>query len=107
MTRPDHRHIDAYDHSPGRWLRHAVGSLALAACVISLALLLHDRYPIRFSVPLLERLTAAGQDASLEPRANVAAMHDVNAQKYRALGQYLARRYTVSAEAATDIVARA
>ena len=83
-----------------RWARHGVAGFALLACVVSLSIILHDRY----SAHGVDVSHGPGTHALVDPAAVVVDSHE---DKHRVLGEYLARRYLVSAEATTNIVAKA
>ena len=91
------------------WARNAIGSLVLLACLISLTLILQNQYGARLASLLVQRISALDLSHLIplteEPIAAVAA--DPNEGKYRAIGEYLARRYRVSSEVTSHIVAKA
>lgn len=89
--------------------RNTVASFTLLACLISLSIILHNQYGVRFVGAVIHGLGAI--DLGLIEPANVPESVpdtiDPNEGKYRSLGEYLARRYRVSSEMTTQIVANA
>ncbi|MDB5812330.1 MAG: lytic transglycosylase protein [Betaproteobacteria bacterium] len=93
------------------WTRNILASFTLLACLASLStILLHNDHGIRLASAVgnglaaldlspLARLTdtSSGQPAAESP----------NMRKYRAVGDYIARRYRVSSEMTTSVVAQA
>jgi soluble lytic murein transglycosylase-like protein len=93
-----------------QWARNTVASFTLLACLVSLSIILHAQYGLRVAGAFVRGMGAFDlvqlvnfADASQKP----AAVVDVNEGRYRAVGDYLARRYRVSAEMTTDVVAKA
>ncbi|HEV2007693.1 MAG TPA: lytic transglycosylase domain-containing protein [Burkholderiales bacterium] len=89
--------------------RNTVASFTLLACLISLSIILHNQYGVRHFSTVIDGLGAI--DLGLTEPANapesIPDRIDPNEGKYRSLGEYLARRYRVSSEMATQIVANA
>lgn len=92
------------------WARNTLASFTLAICLISLNTILTAQHDVRVAATLGEGVAALdlGQllAASDEP-ATAAAAENPNVAKYRAVGEYLARRYRVSSEMTTNVVAKA
>ena len=88
--------------------RDTVASFALLACLASLSIILHNQYGHRFARAFVHGISALDLSQlvmqPLEPPAPAAV--DPNERQYRAVGEYLARRYRVSSEMATNIVAK-
>lgn len=91
------------------WARNTVGSFTLLACLLSLSIILHAQYGLRLAGALVHGLSALdlAQWVHLSDGPAQPVMADANESKYRAVGDYLARRYRVSSEMTTDIVAKA
>lgn len=91
-----------------RQARNTVASFALLACLASLSIILHNQYGVRFASALLHGLGAIDltQVVPLPDYRPVAIAVDLNDGKYRAIGEYLARRYRVSSQMTTGIVAK-
>ncbi len=92
------------------WARNTVGSFTLLACLVSLSVILQNQHGLPFAAALGNGLAALdlGQLASLTdlpPKPVVSEAPE--ARKYRAVGDYLARRYRVSSEMTTTVVAKA
>ena len=92
--------------------RNTVASFVLLACLVSLIIILHNQYGVtRFVSAIMHRLGAIDLTLIVPLRAAesipVVVDPDPNAGKYRAVGEYLARRYRVSSEMTTNIVAKA
>ncbi len=90
------------------WVRHAVSSFALLASLISLGIIVHNQYGARLAAALIKGIAAidlAQLDAQIDEQAPVAV--DPHEAKYRAIGEYLARRYRVSSDMTASIVAKA
>ena len=84
-------------------------NVALLACIASFSILLYTQHGVRFPGALMPGIGTLGlsqlvtaPDDPMEPMAV-----DPNEPKYRAIGEYLARRYRVSSEMATNIVSQA
>jgi len=107
---------NATSSSPG-WARNVLAGAALA-CILSsgLALYGHSLAPSA-SAPAMrswstvlgipDSRAAALPVSSLSADAGLLPLTDANTLKYRAIGDYLARRYRVSSSVTTDIVAHA
>ena len=100
------------DHGVPRftmWARNTVASFALLASLASLSIILHNQYGLRFASAVMHGLGAIDLTLNVPLRTAEAVMIvvDPNEGKYRALGEYLARRYRVSSEMTTNIVAKA
>jgi hypothetical protein len=89
--------------------RNTVASFALLACLVSLSIILHNQYGVRFVSAVIHGLGAIdlGLTEATQAPESVPDMIDPNEGKYRSLGEYLARRYRVSSEMTTQIVAKA
>lgn len=90
--------------------RNTVASFALIACLVSLGIILNNQYGARFGSAVMHGLgTIDFTPTAVSERASdpVAEVVDPNEGRYRSLGEYLARRYRVSSEMTTDIVAKA
>ena len=92
-----------------QWARNTVASFTLLACLVSLSIILHTQYGLRLAGAIVHGLGALDltqlvnlADASPQP-----VVPDANEAKYRAVGDYLARRYRVSSEMTTSVVAKA
>jgi len=93
---------------PIQWVRNAIASFALLASLTSLALILYSQYGVRLMTAVnagIGALSLAQQAVASQPEA-VSWRADPEAGEYRAIGEYLARRYHVSRDLTTDIVAR-
>ena len=91
------------------WARNTVASFALLASLASLGIILHNQYGLRFASAAMHGLGSIDLTRIVPLRTAEAVMivADPNEGKYRALGEYLARRYRVSSEMTTNIVAKA
>ena len=92
-----------------QWARNTVASFALLACLTSLSIILHNQYgAARFFSAVMHGIGAIDLTQlvmrPIDQPALIAV--DPNEGKYRAIGEYLARRYRVSAQVATNIVAK-
>lgn len=99
------------DHGVPRftmWARNTVASFALLASLASLSIILHNQ-GIRFTSAAMHGLGAIDLTlvVPLSTAEAIMIVVDPNEGKYRALGEYLARRYRVSSEMTTNIVAKA
>lgn len=92
------------------WARNTMASFTLLACLVSLNVILHNQHGVRIvtsignnfaALDLVQLVTLA--DTPVTP----AAAEGANAGKYRAVGDYLARRYRVSSEMTANVVAKA
>ncbi|MBI4191288.1 MAG: lytic transglycosylase domain-containing protein [Betaproteobacteria bacterium] len=101
-----------YDHGAPRfaqWARNTVASFALLACLASLSIILHNQYGgARFISAVMHAVGAIDltQMVGLPGDRLAPVAIDRNEGKYRAIGEYLARRYRVSSEVTTNIVAK-
>ena len=97
------------DHSVSRyyqWARNTVASFVLLACLVSLSIILHNQYGARLAAAVTN-VIAAMNLTKLMPIAEAdPVVADPNPAKYRAIAEYLARRYRVSVEMTTNIVAK-
>ena len=91
------------------WARNILASLTLLACLVSLNIILHNQYGPRFAGPLFYGLRALdlAPPAYTEADSAPLAVVDAEGDKYRAIGDYLARRYRVSSAMTADVVAKA
>lgn len=91
------------------WARNTVASFALLACLASLSIILHNQYGARFARDFVDGISALDlTELVMQPLDQPApVVFDPNERQYRAVGEYLARRYRVSSEMATNIVAKA
>jgi soluble lytic murein transglycosylase-like protein len=92
-----------------QWARNTVASFTLMACLASLGIILHIQYGVRLASAIVHGLGALdlAQLVNLNDAPAAPAVTDANEGKYRAVGDYLARRYRVSSEMTTDVVAKA
>jgi len=92
-----------------QWVRGNPANLGLLVCIASLSIFLYTQHGVRFPGALVPGIGTLGLSqfviAPDDPMASVAV--DPNEPKYRAIGEYLARRYRVSSEMATHIVSQA
>lgn len=98
------------DYSVSRyaqWARNAVASFALLACLVSLGIILHNEYGARFATAVTNGIAALDLPQLMPTAQAVPVVADPTLGKYRAIGEYLARRYRVSLEVTTGIVAKA
>ena len=105
-------HPEQFDEQPrfAPWARNTVASFALLACLASLSIILHNQYGIvRFASAVMHGLGAIDltQIVPLRTVESVQVVVDPNEGKYRAIGEHLARRYHVSSQITTNIVAKA
>ena len=91
-----------------QWARSTSASIGLLAC-LTLSILLYNPHGARFASDLVESIKTLELTQLLLPLAGQEepVVVDPNEPKYRAIGEYLARRYRVSSEMATDIVSMA
>ena len=91
-----------------QWARNIVASFALLACLASLSIILHDQYGVRFARAFVQGISALDlTQLVMQPLEQPApVVLDPNERQYRTVGEYLARRYRVSSEMATSIVAK-
>ena len=87
--------------------RNTMASFTLLACLGLLGIILHNQYVVRFFDAVMHGLGAIDQAQRVARAEPVVAAINAVAGKYRALGENLARRYRVSPEVTTDIVAKA
>ncbi len=90
------------------WARNTISSLVLLACLISLSIILQNQYGARLAAALVHSINALDLSQFI-PQADELPPIAVepNEGKYRAIGEYLARRYRVSSDVAANIVAKA
>ena len=92
-----------------QWVRGNPANVALLVCIASLSILLYAQHGVRVPGALVPGIGTLGLSylgtAPDDPMEPVAV--DSSEPKYRAIGEYLARRYRVSSEMATDIVSQA
>lgn len=92
------------------WARNAIASFTLAICLISLNTILNARHGVHVADAVgeglaaldLAQVLAAGDEPAAAPVAE-----SPNFARYRAVGEHLARRYRVSSEMTTNVVAKA
>jgi Transglycosylase SLT domain len=92
------------------WARNTVASFTLMACLVSLTIILHTQHGVRLAGAIANGVGALdlAQLVNLtEIPPTPVVSDDPNAGKYRVVGDYLARRYRVSVEMTTDVVAKA
>lgn len=91
-----------------QWARTTVAGLVLSACLVSLSIILNNQYGARFASSVVQGISAIDlTPATIDQSEQMLPLVDPNEGKYRALGEYVARRYRVSQEATTNIVATA
>ena len=103
---PDHPGAPRF----AQWARNTVASFALLACLVSLSIILHNRYDgARLGAALAHGISAIDLTRLVPPLTEPAPplAVDPRADEHRVVGEYLARRYRVSSEVATNIVAKA
>jgi hypothetical protein len=90
-------------------VRNTVASFTLLACLVSLSIILHNQYGVRFVSAVIRGFGSIdlGMTEPAPAPESVPDTIDPNEGKYRSLGEYLARRYRVSSEMTTQIVAKA
>ena len=100
-----------YDRAAPRfpqWARNAAASFVLLVCLVSLSIILNNQYGARFPTTVAQSMGAIDiTRAAIDVSEFMPPLADPNEGKYRALGEYVARRYRVSQEATTSIVATA
>jgi soluble lytic murein transglycosylase-like protein len=103
----------AVRRSNNSWLT-ATASLLFTTCLISVAVVLNHPYPVQFSAPAVQVLPDDVEAVQVPERhqgaqapAHAAPVADPDAGKYRALAEYVARRYRVSRDETANIVALA
>lgn len=93
-----------------QWPRKVVSALALAASLAALTLVLESQYGQQLFGGAIETVDAASPEeagASASARKPAAALTPVEESRYRAVSEYVARRYRVSQEVALDLVGQA
>lgn len=94
-----------------QWARNTVASFTLMACLVSLSIILHTQHGVRLAGSFVNSIAGVVDLAQLVTLADVPqvplSVEDPNDGKYRAVGDYLARRYRVSSEMTTSVVAKA
>ena len=100
-----------YDHDAARltrWTRTTVGCCVLLACLASLGIILQNHYENRFASTAVHGIgTTDLVHVTIDAFEPAPPATDPDERKYRSIGEYLARRYHVSLEIATNIVAKA
>lgn len=87
-----------------RWFRKFVSVLALFASVAALALIMESQYgQTLFGESLRRPLDAFSQDVAMRSQ-QAAALTPVEEGRYRALSEFVAKRYRVSQDVAFDLV---
>ena len=92
------------------WARNTMASFTLLTCLISLNVILHNQHGVRVVASIGNNLAALdlAQLVTLaDTPVKLPAAEGPNAGKYRAVGDYLARRYRVSSEMTANVVAKA
>ena len=92
---------------PVHWARNTLASIVLLACLISLSIILHNQYSARIAVAVADGISAFDLTQLLPAAEPVSLAEDSSSAQHRAIGEYLARRYRVSTEVTTNIVASA
>jgi soluble lytic murein transglycosylase-like protein len=96
-----------------QWMRNLVAALVLIASLAALVVIARDQYDGAFAGGVLQNIlpfrlfqSAAPADAAAEPVADdaVRTRVDPNEGRYRALAEFLARRYRVSQDVTLDLV---
>ena len=90
------------------WARNTMASFTLLTCLVSLNVILHNQHGVRIVGAVANGVAALDLAQSLvdaPPKPDVA--EGPHAGKYRAVGDYLARRYRVSSEMTANVVAKA
>ena len=103
-------HDDQEVPSLAPWARNIVASFTLLACLVSLNLIVHNQHGVRIASSIGDGLAALDlmQLVHLaDAPVKTAAPEKPQSGKYRAVGEYLARRYHVSSEMTTKVVANA
>lgn len=92
-----------------QWARRTTASFALLVCVASLSTIFYNQHGARIASALVLGIRTLELNPLAMPPADQPApvQVDPNEPKYRVIGEYLARRYRVSPEMATNIVSRA
>ena len=92
---------------PTFWARNATAGIAVLLSIITLAILSNAPAGHRLVGLISQSFGALELPQVPLGRAQPPAEVDPNLAKYRAIGEHLARRYRVSAEMATQVVAKA
>jgi len=96
-----------------QWMRNLVSALALIASLAALVLIARDQYGGAFAGGFLQNVlpfglfqSATPADAVAEPAAEdtLRTRADPNEGRYRALAEFLAKRYRVSEDVTLDLV---
>ncbi len=109
-SHPAYARFDDQD-APRRsqWVRGNPANFALLVCIATLSILLYSQHGVRIPGARVPGIGTLGLShfgtAPDDPMESVAV--DPYEPKYRAIGEYLARRYRVSSEMATNIVSQA
>jgi len=103
--------IQGQDVQPTRlapWSRKLVSVLALAASVVALALIVESQHgPFRFGQPLQGTPEPFSQVGSGQARDEAVVLNPTEESRYRALSEFVAKRYRVSQDVAFDLVSLA
>lgn len=95
----------------GQWPRKVVSVLALLASVTALALIVEDQYgelwPASSEALASSPDTRSSATADAKPEASAADLTPAEENRYRALSEFVAKRYRVSQDAAFDLVSHA
>ena len=92
------------------WARNTVASFTLIICLVSLNTILQAQHGVHMVSALGDGFAAldlAQLINAAEAPAKVTVIEGPHAGKYRAVGDYLARRYRVSSEMTNSVVAKA
>ncbi len=108
MAKSHPAQLDDHDAPRFQWARNTVASFALLVSLAFLSIILHNHYDgARFASALAHGISAIDLTRLVPLTAPVPLAVDPSAGEHRAVGEYLARRYRVSSEMATHIVAKA
>jgi soluble lytic murein transglycosylase-like protein len=113
MAAPELRHPFVAALATARieaWARYALVIFALLLAVLVALVAVQNQYGTRVAAGIMQAVGAVDLVNSVPRRpdpAEAAVAVDPATHKYVAIGDYLARRYRISAQVATDIVAQA
>ena len=112
MAKSHPAHEQFHDQDAPRlsqWVRGNPANVVLLACIATLSIILYHPHGIRVPSALVQSFgTLELNRLGMPPDDQTESVAvDPNEPKYRAIGEYLARRYRVSLEMATDIVSMA